>query len=108
MPRVHVSPLNVVIEVREGETIMAAALALGYYWPTTCQMQATCATCAVTVLLGGENLSPMERAERACLLNQQGPSALSQPVRLACQARVLGDVEVRKFGVQPPPPPVAR
>lgn len=102
MPQVQVSPLGVVISVREGETIMAAALALGYYWPTTCQMLATCGTCAVTILEGAENLSPMERAERACLLNQRGPGALSQPVRLACQARVLGDVEVRKYGVQPP------
>ncbi|MBI2910679.1 MAG: (2Fe-2S)-binding protein [Chloroflexi bacterium] len=100
----HVSPLGVVVKARHGETIMAAALALGYYWPTSCQMQATCATCVVTILQGAENLSPMERAERTCLLNQRGPAALSQPVRLACQAKVLGDVEVRKYGVQPPLP----
>ena len=100
MPTVTIEPAGIRIEVPAGETMMGAARALGYYWPTTCDMQARCATCFVMVLAGGENLSSMGAAEEAALLEQRGRRALEKPVRLACQARVHGDVRVRKTGVR--------
>jgi hypothetical protein len=37
---VRVEPLGVDIDVRPGESIMAAAQRGGYYWPTQCHCQA--------------------------------------------------------------------
>jgi len=102
MPRVVIQPAGYAIEARHDETIMGAARRLGYYWPTTCGGQAICTTCVCLVEEGAENLAPMGRSERAALLEERGRAALSQPLRLACQARVRGDVTVRKLGVLPP------
>jgi uncharacterized 2Fe-2S/4Fe-4S cluster protein (DUF4445 family) len=42
----------------------------------------------------------MGRSERKTIEAELGPPALAKGVRLACQARVLGDVEVKKPGVR--------
>lgn len=101
MPRVTIEPSGIVLELRAGETLMAAARAQGYYWPTACDMQCRCATCFILVDEGADQLSPMGRAEREALLQQRGQRALEEPVRLACQTQVYGDVRCRKFGVRP-------
>ncbi len=100
MPKVTIEPSGIEIEVSRGETMMAAARAQGYYWPTTCDMQCRCATCFVIVLEGADHLSPMSAAERKALIEQRGRRALEQLVRLGCQASVHGDVTVRKPGVR--------
>ncbi len=102
MPRVTVQPAGYDIEVAAGETIMAGANARGYYWPTTCGGRGECTTCACVVLAGAENLSSMSRFESYSLAEGRGRAVLTTPTRLACQARVLGDVEIRKPGVLPP------
>lgn len=102
MPKVTIRPLAVEIEVPEGETIMAAAQAQGYYWPTTCGGEGRCITCACLVLRGMEHLSPRSRSEAWVLAEERGPQVLAQPLRLACQARVYGDVVVEKAGVRLP------
>jgi 2Fe-2S ferredoxin len=102
MPRITIRPLNIVIEAPEGETIMAAAQAQGYYWPTTCGGEGRCTTCACVVVSGIERLSPRGRSETKVLTEERGPGVLQQPVRLACQAQVHGDVEVEKAGVRLP------
>ena len=103
MPKVHVLPLDVTIDVPEGETIMAAAQNEGYYWPTTCGGEGRCTTCTCVVLRGMEHLSPRGRSEERVLAEERGASILERPVRLACQARVQGgDVEVEKPGVRLP------
>ena len=104
MPRIHVLPLDVEIDANEGETVMAAAQAAGYYWPTTCGGEARCTTCACEVVAGAGALTPMGRAERRALVAERGEMVLSKPVRLACQARVAGahDVTVEKAGVRRP------
>lgn len=93
-------PAGFEFEATDGETVMAAARAIGYYWPTTCGGEARCTTCASEVIAGGDNLSPMGRAETRAFEENRGrvPAGL----RLACQARVLGDVTVRKPGVRAP------
>jgi 2Fe-2S ferredoxin len=104
MPVITVQPEGFVIEGPSGATIMEAARALGYYWPTTCDGQGICTSCATQVLKGMENLSPMGRSEQRTLEGELSSIALRRGAwRLACQARLLeGDVEVLKRGVRPP------
>jgi 2Fe-2S ferredoxin len=102
MPKVIVRPLDIVLEAPEGETIMEAARAAGYYWPTTCGGEGRCTTCLCTVINGLDHLSPRSRSESKVLVEERGPAVLGKPLRLACQARVYGDVEVEKTGVRPP------
>ena len=101
MPKITIRPLEIEIEAPEGATIMGAAQAQGYYWPTTCGGEGRCTTCACVVVSGMEHLSPRGRSEERVLTDERGPSVLQQPVRLACQARLQrGDVEVEKPGVR--------
>lgn len=100
MPRITVQPLGIAVEARPDDTIMAAAGAQGYYWPTTCGGEGRCTTCAVIVRSGEDNLSEMDNPERTTIEAELGPTAAERGVRLACQARVLGDVEVLKLGVR--------
>ncbi len=102
MPKITIRPLDIEIEAPEGATIMAAAQAEGYYWPTTCAGEGRCTTCACTVLNGMEHLSPRGRSEERVLTEERGPKVLEQPLRLACQTQVYGDVEVEKLGVRLP------
>jgi ferredoxin len=106
MPRVLVQPQGFVFEARPDETLMDAARRNGYYWPTTCGGHAECATCACLLLSPPETLAPMGRAERFALLDARGRAVLNTPTRLACQALVLADCEVRKPGVLPPAEPL--
>jgi 2Fe-2S ferredoxin len=100
MPRVTVEPSGLSFEAVAGATIMEAARAAGYWWPNTCNGRGECTTCAAVVLAGADALSVMGRAEQSGLLAQRGRAALEQSIRLSCQARVYGDVAVRKPGVR--------
>lgn len=102
MPKVTILPKDIVIDVPEGDTIMGAAQAAGYYWPTTCGGEGRCTTCACLVVSGMEHLSPRGRSEERVLADERGAKVLDTPLRLACQAQVHGDVEVEKPGVRPP------
>ena len=102
MPRIRLLPLDVLIEAADGATVMGAAQALGYYWPTTCGGEGRGTTCACDVLEGAAVLSPAGRSEQKTLVEERGPGVLRTSVRLACQARLHGDVTVRKAGVRPP------
>lgn len=102
MPKVTIRPKNIVVEAAEGVTIMEAAQLAGYYWPTTCGGEGRCTTCACVVVSGMEFLSPRGPSEERVLADERGPSVLEQPVRLACQAQLHGDVEVEKPGVRDP------
>ena len=106
MPVLRVVPLEAELQVPEGETVMGAAQAQGYYWPTTCGGEGRCTTCACEVLEGGEALSPMGRAERKTLVEERGERVLGTAIRLACQARIERDgaIVVRKAGVRTPGP----
>jgi 2Fe-2S ferredoxin len=99
---VRVLPDNILIEAEDGQTIMDAAHEAGLYWPTTCGGEGICTTCACTVEDGTAHLDPMGRAEQKTLSEDRGLALLaSGRVRLACQARVRGDVTVIKRGVRP-------
>ena len=100
MPKVTILSLGVEIEVPEGATLMGAVEAQGYYWPTTCGGEGRCTTCACRVVSGMEHLSPRGRSEERVLVEERGPRVLEEPVRLACQVQVFGDVRVEKAGVR--------
>ncbi len=102
MPNVVVRPLDIEFAAADGQTIMGAAQAHGYYWPTTCGGEGRCTTCLCVVLDGMEHLSPRGRSEAKVLVEERGSAVLQQPLRLACQARVYGDVVVEKPGVRLP------
>jgi ferredoxin len=98
---VRVEPAGLEFSAREGQTVMAAALESGLYWPTVCGGLGTCRTCALRVVSGV--LAPVSRWE-ADGLREVGLSATTGPSqsRLACQALVgAADVVVHKVGVRP-------
>lgn len=98
---VSVEPRGIVIEVNEGETIMAAAERSGYHWPTLCHGDATCSICWAEVTEGSQNLSVIDEDERTTLGLLSPRLRATRNARLACRAKVTGDVTVRKPGVRP-------
>ncbi len=100
LPTITIQPQGIVVEAQSGETIMSAAQAAGYYWPTTCGGEGRCTTCATIVRSGAENLSDIGKSERKTMEAEIGPGAIERRMRLACQARLHGDVVVVKPGVR--------
>jgi ferredoxin, 2Fe-2S len=101
MPKVKILPLDREIEAQEGATIMEAAHAHGLYWPTTCGGEGICTSCACTIEDGESNLDPIGRGELKTLAEEMGEATVrARRLRLACQARVHGDVTVTKRGVR--------
>ncbi len=71
-----------------GEGLLASGLNI----PMLCGGKGMCATCHVIIVIGAENVSPVEsREERTLgLLTGRVPGS-----RLSCQARIHGDVQVK-------------
>jgi 2Fe-2S ferredoxin len=99
---IRVLPDGIEFEAEDGQTMMGAAHNAGLYWPTTCGGQGICTSCACSVEAGGENLDAMGRGELKTMAEEMGEvSVRARRLRLACQARVHGDVVVTKRGVRP-------
>lgn len=73
--------------VEPGATLLQAALDLGVNISHVCGGNGICSTCRVEVVVGPENLTPINPQEVAY--------DLGACRRLGCQARVLGNVGVR-------------
>lgn len=102
MPRIRVEPLGIEVEAPQGETVLDAVAACGYYWPVGCAKNGECTNCAMEVISGVGRVSGMGRYERQNLIRQRGLRSLDDPrLRLACQARLEGDIVVYKRGVTP-------
>ena len=99
---VLVLPLGVTFDVREGESLMAAAQRRGYYWPTICKGNAQCNRCMVRVV-DGSGLEPRSATELAGLraVTWRGREE-DDADRLACQVKVHGHAVVHKRGVRAP------
>jgi ferredoxin len=99
MSPVTVLPLGLELEVQEGQTVMSAAHAAGYVWPTECQAAASCGLCVSIVREGTGNCGPMPDEERETLERTMGMVDPSR--RLACRLTVTGPVALTKRGVHP-------
>lgn len=104
MAKIRILPSGIEFEAGEGETVMGAAQARGYYWPTTCGGEGRCTTCACEVVEGANALSPAGRSEEKTLVYERGEASLRAGLRLACQARLTQDatITVKKPGVRRP------
>ncbi|MEZ0362364.1 2Fe-2S iron-sulfur cluster-binding protein [Mycobacterium sp. pUA109] len=103
MPTVTVKPSGIEFSAAAGQTIMTAANAAGYRWPTICGGNAECLVCHVEVLEHPEHLAAPSDAEAAAVRGISGDhGGRGEHVRLACQAAVAGDVVVLKRGVRKP------
>lgn len=107
MATIRILPLDAEIAAPLDATVMGAAQALGYYWPTTCGGEGRCTTCACEVVEGAALLSAMGKAERASLVYERGEGVLRTATRLACQCRIVGEgaIVVKKPGVRGPDQP---
>ncbi len=99
MSRVTVLPLNLQLEVGEGESVMAAAHAAGYTWPTECGANASCGLCVSIIREGLDHCSEILDEERETLQRTMG--AVDPVRRLACRLTVTGPVTLTKRGVRP-------
>jgi 2Fe-2S ferredoxin len=97
MSIVSVQPLGIELEVAPDQTVMAAAAAAGYGWPTVCESNASCGTCVSIVEEGVENCGPMPADEEETLTRTLVP--LDGQRRLACRLTVTGPVTLKKRGV---------
>jgi adenylate cyclase len=76
--------------VQRGATILDASRAAGIPHASVCGGRGRCSTCRVRVLQGAEHLPPPSEEERRVLERvKAGPG-----VRLACQTRPRGDVDI--------------
>lgn len=90
-PPVKVRFGGTTVEVRPGTTVLDAARRHGVDLRSYCGGNCSCGTCRVEVVAGGRHLSRCESMEEMVL----GPEKKRRGDRLACQAQVLGDVEIR-------------
>ncbi len=101
-PVVRVEPSGALIEVRKGETLMAAAERNGYRWPTVCHGQAICTACCIVLEGNVDAFEPPGPVELRGLELFRGRSFYEgKVVRLACQARVAATTVLTKRGVRP-------
>jgi 2Fe-2S ferredoxin len=103
----RVEPLGVDIDIRKGESLLEAAWRNGYDWPTLCYAKGTCTACRCEVIEGAHLLSPRTAPEIALLDDLKGRVRRLNPrrVRLACQVTAVGNILIRKAGVQQRPSP---
>jgi len=90
MAKIHFKPANVSIEVRDGTTVFAAALAAEVAIPSQCGGRCACALCRVRIVQGAERVSPMQWEEAS----HMGNCFHLTGERLSCQSRVYGEVVV--------------
>ena len=84
-------PFNKTVEVREGDTILDAALDNDVDLQHNCGGACACSTCHVIVKGGFDKLSEMQDNEADQLDEAEG---LTLNSRLGCQAKVYGDLVV--------------
>lgn len=74
-----------------GNTVLSCVQAHFVDWMHACGAKGRCTTCKFSVISGSENLSEMTPAE----MRYGSVGELKEGQRLACQARVMGDISIR-------------
>jgi len=101
MPKITFTREGREIEVPEGANLRQAALAEGIQlYPgikqyLNCHGFAQCGECRVYIKKGMENTSPKTFLEKLRIAVSWFKIGHEHEVRLACQTKVLGDIEVR-------------
>jgi len=80
-----------VVSTPPGSTILDVSRLAGIPHMSVCGGRARCSTCRTLVVSGKENLSPPTESETKLLTKLNADA----DIRLACQARVRGDIEIR-------------
>lgn len=80
------------MEVPVGTTLAECARIARVELYQICEGEGICASCLVKVISGLENLSPIKQPEK----NTLEESCVKSSYRLACQAKILGDVVFKK------------
>ncbi len=87
---VNFTPLGTSAEALANETVLDAARRADAPLGNSCGSVGVCGRCRVRVLAGAENLSPPTLIE----IRVSAQRGFEPDERLACQAVVMGDVEV--------------
>ena len=100
MPKVEIANLKSEIDVAEGANLRKEALRAkislypGVHKYLNCRGNALCGKCAVAVASGKENCSAVGFLERIRLRLSYLNIGREDEIRLACQTRVNGDIEI--------------
>jgi adenylate cyclase len=90
MPLVRFVPLGKSSEIRLGDTVLSAALAVEAPIGQSCSGDGICGWCRVRVIEGMDQLAPPTALESKLMFSKE----FAQNERAACLARVRGDVTV--------------
>lgn len=102
--RIRIEPSGIEVFATDGESVMAAARRHGLDWPTVCGGHGSCRTCYLVVVEGADHFLPAGAAEAEAITEiTRSFGRRAEPIRLACQANISGNVVVSKYGVRPAP-----
>jgi ferredoxin len=92
MPTVEILPDGVCVLTKAGTSLLDSASTGGVELMHSCGGLGACTSCRVRILSGGDQLSPIGRAER----EQLKESGILETHRLACQTMVYGNVVLER------------
>ncbi len=90
MPIVIFQPHGRSIEIRAGETILAAAIKAGVPVANSCSGEGVCGGCRMRILSGAEHLDPPSAREKEIMQKYQ----YNADERAACVVMPHGDITV--------------
>lgn len=93
MPRINYLSDNKEIEAEDGASILEASVKNGIPHYYVCGGNTRCTTCRVSVTKGLENCHPRNEKEQMVADEMH----FSPAIRLACQTKISGDIELRRL-----------
>ena len=93
LPQLNISPDNIQVEIKDGESILTACLRNNISHLHACGGMGRCSTCRIAVSEGIENCTPANKTEQILAKKIDLPPEF----RLACQTEVTGDVHFRRL-----------
>jgi ferredoxin len=95
MPTVSIDGSTISFEINNEEILYDSLSERGHELPHGC-LSGSCGACRIEVLEGNENLVPAGIVESNTIesLQTEFPE-VKRPIRLACRARVKGDIKIK-------------